>query len=515
MSENREFNEEEPLESGNNDEAISHEREQSAQLMGEILKISLLNGKDRYKNGLVKILRVIAAEGGLRPSVDGGIFKDKEDIERKTGINFDKEILYMKNPFVAHWEGAYSRNEARFALMLGLIEEEKTKKDSWLEDGRSDWVNRYFNGCDVRLPYAMSDEQNPEEVLEIFEEDCAYVRTLPLLDLEKEEIVRSLRIFFLESMYPIDVHKKDPASRDAMRREVLRLAQQPQSKDGARLRATGISMAMERYRQHVFEGFDHEEQEIQRREESRNINRIYQNEMEQQAAEYRLEMEFIRSLPLPKFEKDDWPRVLHSIASMGHLKTNEHSREIAHADILELIENLPKNRSEYFGDPWSVVTLLVQSYWHGQYNPDRIRHMVLENEIKKLPDSEALPMYGRPQGQFDLRKMFINGSKTKNAVVNSAQDPILMGRAYQRDMQLIRQFELYPKKERETEWAYNNWFLEGKLPIPAAKETSEDRMVFEEKMKQAVADAKIGNYVDAIAILQMFCDYWYKIAARN
>lgn len=515
-NDNREYEnegfEEEPNASAHK-EKIDVERNQVESVTLEILRISEMQGQKRYQDKLIQTLQITVDDNKFKPSRDAILYKEKSEIEQIAGINFDDRFLTLGTPFVAYWQGHYRSSTVRFALLRKLIEEEKVKKNDKflsLKDRMFEWIKRYFEGCALEGMQEVSGNQNPDAVIAMFEQDCDLVQQLPLSDSERQEVIRHLRIDFLEGAYPIDIHKNDQASKDTMRREIQQLAERRNSSENRHLTPVGIAMAMQRYRENVAQGLDHESEMIKRREEGKAINAMHEQEFERLREDYFTELEFLESLDLPEFEREEWPLILKNAAYSPSFQINRETRESTHTFVRSLAEETSKNMD----NNWSVIIRLLIDYWAGHYFPSPLREMVFKNEMKLLLEEASHAPNLEPLNTNSLTKKFVSGGSSKSSKINAAQDPILIGRAYQRDMKLIRDLGFGPKTTRKIEWEYNDWFLQGNLPLAVDRETPEDRQTFEKEIHDMAEECKRERHISTIDFLQKFCDYWLPIAKR-
>jgi hypothetical protein len=230
---------------------------------------------------------------------------------------------------------------------------------------------------------------------------------------------------------------------------------------------------------------------------------MYQQDYERRQADFDVEFEFLETLDLPNFERNELPQRLADTANSQFFKINRSFRGQVHEFVLTLAERAVRMEMPH-RDPWQAITHLLQSYWAGRYYPDPIRTLVYKNELEQL-DTNYL----------SLTTHFVNGGGTENAKLNLSQDPILLGRAYQRDMKLVQDLGFDGDTTRQIVREYNDWLLKGYLPLAVDREMPEDRTRLEKEMHEYAEQAKSGEYIFPTGFLQMFCDYWYPISKRS
>lgn len=465
---------------------------------------------------LVAILLDLLARNRFKPTHGLELHYDFHAIESECGIRISNAYWTMRQPFSEYWQGQYKPDASRLALLKRIIEEEKQKQDKWPLEGRAwQWIERYFDGCcpqEVEMP----EDQNPEEVLKIFDSDIEIVRQLPLNEHDRKEIERVLKLDFIGGKYPIIVGREDPDSEEEMQRVLEEMALAPREAFGQMdHRAIAITMVLQRYRNYVAQELDFAEEEEKRREEMSVQDAIHYKDVERRQREYDTESAFLRSLSLPEWEGDDWPETLLRIANGPYFKVNPVYREQVHAYVRWFIEHMPWENENASDDPWGPLTRMLKSYWMGDYHPDKLRWNILQEECAELPPGISHSPDGRPASTYFMHKKYIHGCTQPCAKINAKQDPELLQIAYDNDMRLIRSLGLSDEVLRKTEWAYNKYLLDGNLPLTADREMPEDREDLARKLKEHLEDMKGTEWeANPTWILQAFCDHWHPISRR-
>ncbi len=500
-------------------------RMQQSQLMHELTCIGISQGgsfgseitvsrpDDRHE--LMELLMDLVARNRFQPSYDLAIHYDHGCVERECEIRIGELYWSMRRPFEAYWQGQYRSDASRLALLKKVVAEEKHKKDQWpLEERAWQWIERYFHGCcpqEVEVP----EHQNPDALVQIFNNDLAMVQQLPLREDDLEEVERILKLNFIGGEYPIIVGKEDRDSEEAMLQVLQEIAVRPREASAQMdFRAVSITMVLQRYRQYVAQGLNFEEEEAQRKEEAVAQNTLRQQDAERSQQEYEVESAFLTTLSLAEWEAKEWPESLWRTANSSYFKVNPAHREQVHAHVRWFIERMPW-ADECPNDPWGPLTCMLKSYWTGHYHPDSLRWNVLQEECAKLSSGSSNLADDYGISTYCLHERYMKGCVNKCAKINAAQDPELLEMAYKNDMQLIHGFNLSEKVTREVEWKYNQWLLDGNLPLTLDREMPEDRETLRKAIEQHLEEMNGTDWeADPTSILQIFCDHWHPISSR-
>jgi hypothetical protein len=505
-------------------------RFQRGKLMHELTHVGISGGRGfgsqpvvarpNDRADLCKILMDLVARNRFNPSSGLLLYHDLQVLERECDMELGEMFWRQREPFIAHWQDQYKPDRTRLELLKQVVEALKGEEEYQmpLHERAWQWVECYFQGgCpqEIEVP----DNQDTQAVLQELERDFSLVRDLPLSDADRNEVLRVLSLDFIGGEYPISLQNSDTDSEEAMLREAEAISLAPQETQlsgGLDLRAIAIAMLFKRYRGYVAQGFDFGEEEEKRRAESQVQEAMHMQDHERRQQDFDVELAFLRSLDLPKFEAQEWIERLYRTANMPHFRVNRELCDPVHTHVRWLIANMPSADEYYQGDPWSVPSKLLSDHWSGHHHSDAVRWAIVEKECADLPAGLSKAPNGDFVSLFRIHEKFINGSTQSCAKLNASQDEIRLEEVHQADMNLIRGLGLSDDLVREAEWEYNAWLLDGKLPIVPDRETKQDRSELQARFTQLSRDGVIQEWgsMAATQILQIFCDHWHFIAKR-
>lgn len=510
-----------PIEAENSEQwnQIDIWRQQHSQFIHELTWVGISQGgpfgedisvaRPRDREELHKELSQLLASNRFNPSHGKELHYDRARIEQGCNIRIGEAFWSMRDPFIKYWEGHYRPDAARMALLKRIIKEEKGEGEEDPIEGRYwQWIEAYFQGCcpqDVEVP----ENQDPHTVLAILERDFKIVRQLPLSKRDQEEVIRHVKLSFLSGKYPIFTSKTSSLSEQALLRLLKQKATAP-DKGSLDLRAVSISSVLDRYRSAVAQDLDFEEQEKIRDTSLENDARVRLQDLERRQREYDIELDFLRSLAIPEEYATEFQDTLLRTANTTAFRPNLAHREQLQRYVQWYLEQswITKEASDA---PWSTLSHVLQNYWYGRYYFDRVRWNVLQHESNKISSASEDDQYE----MYFLHRKFLEGCRLESAEINANLDADLLQLAYDNDMQIIRGLGLPEETTRAIEAAYNDWLLQGKLPLALDREMPKDREVLATNiLNHTIEYQKLGVDPSPIVILELFCHHWYSLSRR-
>jgi hypothetical protein len=419
----------------------------------------------------------------------------------------------LREPLKAHWQNQYAGDQARFLLLKQELVTCQQKNGGILaEEDALNWIPQYFHGCcpkDISMP----SDQDPKAILNEIKDDIHLVGELGLKSQELDETKQMLKCSFIGGYYPIILGKNDEKSKEALLEKLRRVAihSDDEQDPGIASKAQEIVMNMEEYRKCLAQDLDFEYENMKRSEEIITQHEIFERKFERILRDFSEEETFLSTLTLPEYEAQDWQDHLERIAQRGILNPNPKYRERVHSYVRWLTANMSsKENDETLDDPWFAVSSLIKNYWTGDHHQDDVRWMILQREIAKLPKGLSESPTGDITSRYILHEKFVNGCHSEVSKMNATQNPDMIRLAYENDIQLMKSLPLSDTNKREAKWEYNEYLLEGKLPLAADREMPQDRVELEEKLRRI----SHNKYWSSTALLQAFCDHWYPISRR-